>query len=91
MKQITPLTSTSDTMMVEMTIEEYMRFVQAPKQKNIKKGLAGIREVFQCSPAQAFKIAHSEWFKPSIVKMGRLLLFDADLAWELAHKNSTTL
>lgn len=86
MNQLTPANSKSGTIMVEMTIEEFIAYRKEPSKKTIKKGLAGIREVFQCSPAQAFKIAHSAWFQPCIVKMGKLILFDADMAWDLAKK-----
>lgn len=87
MQQITPTSSNSETIMVEMTIDEFIAFKKEPVKKTIKKGLAGIREVFQCSNAQAFKIAHSAWFQPCIVKMGKLILFDANQAWELAKSN----
>ena len=55
--------------------------------KDIRKGLAGICDLFNCSQAMAFKIAHEEWFRPALLPVaGRRIIFDADVALELAHK-----
>ena len=73
---------------------DYLNYVKGSEQpttrreRRILRGLAGICELFQCSQAQAFKIAHAEWFQPAVVKMGRMMVFDADLAWELAHNQN---
>lgn len=94
MKQITPLSAdTGRTVMVEMTSDEYLAFVQGEQQRQrqaprVLRGLDGIRQLFQCSTAQAFKIAHSDWFQPARVQLGKLILFDADLAWSLAQAQS---
>ena len=89
MTQITPLTDDEDEIiLVKMTHSEYVAYTAAKKAKtrHTMKGLAGIRQLFHCSQAQAFKIAHADWFQPAVVRMGRLLVFDADRAWDLAQK-----
>mgnify|MGYP003311215991 CR=1 FL=1 len=95
MQQISPIhvDDKNSEILVSMRAEEYLEFRAAksgPKKKNVKKGLAGIRELFRCSQAQAFKIAHSDWFQPAKVQIGKFIAFDADLAWELAQKNSSS-
>ena len=97
MTQIAPLSLADDAkIVVEVSPEELIKIKkvmndsEGAKTKNIQKGLAGIRALFKCSQAQAFKIAHAEWFQPAKVQIGKLIAFDADLAWELAKKNSSS-
>lgn len=95
MKQLTPIPTNDNNceILVSMSREEYIEFQAAkagPKKKNIQKGLAGIMDLFKCSQAKAFKISHAEWFQPAKVQIGKNIAFDADLAWELAKKNSSS-
>lgn len=59
------------------------------KTRNIKKGLTGVMELFQCSRPQACRIANAEWFRPAIIyKEGKLMTFDADIAEQLGKERT---
>ena len=94
MTQITPFTSDPEQMIqVSMTQDEFLDFrfrTNEKKKPRTLKGLQGIMDLFQCSRAQAFKIAHEPWFAAARVQFGRHIVFDADKAWELAQANSYT-
>lgn len=92
MIQSKPLNGIDDEhIIVEMTIKEYLEFKElvANKKKDIGKGLADIMEMFKCSRATAFKVSHTDWFQPAIIlRQGKLLTFDKDIALKLAKENS---
>ena len=89
MKQLSPLsTDPNGTVQVEMTTMEFLEILQSKQKKpkpNVAKGLNGIMDIFKCSKSTAFKIAHSEWFKPAILyRDGKFICFDVDQARRLA-------
>lgn len=87
MKQITNLPSDGQGMvMVEMSVSEYLELIKGPAPTpNIQRGLDAIMALFKCSRATAFRISHSDWFAPAIIDNGgKLVLFDANMALELA-------
>lgn len=94
MKQVQPLNGINDEhIIVEMTIQEYLEYKQLKSDKkfkvNVGKGLSDLMEMFKCSKATAFKIAHSDWFEPALIfRQGKLMNFDKDLALELAKEHS---
>ena len=93
MKQLSALSLDMDAVVhVEMTAREYFQCSQlmnssSPPERRIRSGLASLSELFQCSIAQAHKIAHSEWFKPALLPVaGRRIVYDETIAVELAKK-----
>ena len=92
MNQLDNLTSDPNKLIrVEMTPTEYLAFLRGEQQRKaprIMRGLSGIMSLFPCSKGQAFKTAHEPWFQPARVQLGKLIVFDADKAWELAQANS---
>lgn len=92
MEQQKPLEMEDDYIVVKMTIEEYIAYKNRKKEqkRRIGKGLDGIAEVFGCSKSHAFKISHQDWFQPAIVmKSGKFLSFDIDMAESLAKQNQS--
>lgn len=80
---------------VQMTVEEYIEMKSrqetkevTTKQKNLIYALEGIRTLFGCSTATAWRIKNSEWIRPAISQVGRKIVVDADLALELAKENT---
>lgn len=77
---------------VRMTQDELKLYLDwksgdSAKERNVKKGLSGIMELFLCSRPQACRIANSEWFRPAILyKEGKLMTFDADVAERLGKE-----
>ena len=70
-----------------MTIEEFLSIRQRDTQaeRNVGKGLGELMTMFKCSKATAFKIAHSDWFKPALMlKEGKIIVFDKEVAYSLA-------
>lgn len=86
-----PLTTNpKEPVHVVMSLDEYIALIkgeQPRKPPRIAKGLAGICEVFNCSRAHAFKIAHEPWFQEARLQISKQIIFDADKAWDLAHAN----
>ena len=82
-----------DRILVSLTPEEYFSFkasgeINLPRPRNIGCGLKSIMELFGCTKAKAFNISHADWFDPAIIlRDGRTLSFDMDLAMDLAKKN----
>jgi len=93
MKQVTPITTDSEAkILVEMTPQEYLDLLAKnhdQKPRNVVKGLKGLMELFGCSRSKAFTISHADWFRPAvIIRDGKYVSFDEDIALELAAKNS---
>ena len=62
-----------------------------PIMKDIRKGLKGIMEVFACGKSEAFEYSHAPWFQSSvIIRNGRHMAFDADIAIANAPKDTNT-
>ena len=95
MKQVKPLQGLKDDhITIEMTIQEYMEFLNAKnnKKKNTGKGLSALMDAFKCSKTYAYKISKEKWFQPAIIyKEGRTIIFDMDMAFELAKEHSDTI
>ena len=92
MKPLTPLSFDMDAhIQVDMSMREFLYCSQTldsstPPSRRVRSGLTAICDLFQCSKAHAFKIAHSDWFKPALLPVvGRRILFDEVIALELAH------
>ncbi len=89
----------SKPLSVQLAYEDYERLLQIEqkyldkqeqqaKKRNLIKGLKGLQELFQCSTSTAWRIKNADWFKQALVQVGRHVLVDADIAWELANKHS---
>ena len=88
MVQIAPLPLNSKKITVEMTLEEYMAICDQKNERNVGRGLNDLMDMFKCSKATAFKISHSDWFRPAIIlRRGKVLSFDKDIALKLAQEN----
>lgn len=92
MEQHKPLEGLDDdTIIVKMTVEEYIEYKESKKKKtpNVGKGLKAIMEIFGCSKSKAFEISHADWFKPAIIiRHEKFFSFDKDIALKLAKENS---
>ena len=83
---------------VQMTVEEYLEMKSrqeakevTTKQKNLVYGLEGIKTLFGCSTTTAWRIKNSGWIRPALVQHGRTVLVDADIAWDLALQEFSSM
>ena len=84
---------------VQLAYEDYERLLQieqeflGQKEQQVKKryilrGLAELADYFKSSITTVWRMKNEEWFRPALVQHGRMILVDADLAWDLACKHS---
>lgn len=62
--------------------------VEEQKSKRYEHGVAGIKRIFNCSYPTAHKLMNTI-IKPAVLRQGRLIMVDVDLALKLFHESKT--
>ena len=84
-----------NTRIIDLTVGELMDLLEreqtvvvdnAPKEKRLVYGIAGIAQLFNCSMTTANRIKASGKINRAISQHGRIITVDADLALELMKK-----
>lgn len=84
-----------NTRIIDLTVGELMELLgqqqsvvvdNAPKEKRLVYGIAGIAQLFNCSMTTANRIKASGKIDKAISQCGRMITVDADLALELMKK-----
>ena len=84
-----------NTRIIDLTVGELMELLgqqqsvvvdNAPKEKRLVYGIAGIAQLFNCSMTTANRIKASGKIDRAISQCGRMITVDADLALELMKK-----
>lgn len=84
-----------NTRIIDLTVGELMELLgqqqsvvvdNAPKEKRLVYGIAGITQLFNCSMTTANRIKASGKIDKAISQCGRMITVDADLALELMKK-----
>lgn len=84
-----------NTRIIDLTVGELMELLgqqqsvvvdNAPKEKRLVYGIAGIAQLFNCSMTTANRIKASGKIDKAISQCGRMITVDADLALELMKR-----
>ena len=62
--------------------------IEEQKSKRYEHGVAGIKRIFNCSYPTAHKLMNTI-IKPAVLRQGRVILVDVDLALKLFHESKT--
>ena len=84
-----------NTRIIDLTVGELMELLgqqqsvvvdNAPKERRLVYGIAGIAQLFNCSMTTANRIKASGKINRAISQCGRIITIDAELALELMKK-----
>lgn len=82
------------TRLIDLTVGQLLELIEsasgkpkeAPKERRLEYGIAGIARIFNCSISTANRIKASGKIDKAISQRGRLIVIDADKAIELFNK-----